>query len=78
MKMIKDLDDKAFKYYIYVEYYNAVLDLVQRLGSEKISNIIFNKELQISKEYLIQKNKKGVQTNYLRQLIFKDILDLLI
>ena len=27
-RMIKDLDDKAFKYHIYIEYYNVVLDLI--------------------------------------------------
>ena len=43
--MIKDLDDKAFKHYIYIEYYNIVLDLVKGLRSEKTVSIIFNKEL---------------------------------
>ncbi len=58
--MIKDLNDKAFKHYIYIEYYNAVLDLIQRLEPEKTSNITFNKKPQISKKHLVQKNKKKV------------------
>ncbi len=52
-RMIKDLNDKVFKYYIYIEYYNVVLDLMRGLRLEKTSNIIFSKELYISKEYLI-------------------------
>ncbi len=51
--MIKDLDDKTFKYHIYTEYYNVVLDLIQRLRLKKTSSITFNKKLRISKEYLI-------------------------
>ena len=51
--MIKDLNDKAFKHYIYIEYYNAVLDLIQRLEPEKTSNITFNKKPQISKKHLV-------------------------
>ncbi len=51
-RMIKDLNDKTFKHYIYIEHYNIVLDLIQGLKPEKTSNIIFNKELRISKEYL--------------------------
>ena len=51
--MTKDLDEKTFKYYIYIEYYNVALNLVRNLGPEKVSSIIFNKELRISKEYLI-------------------------
>ena len=51
--MIKDLGDKAFKHHIYIKHYNATLDLVKRLGPEKTSNIIFNKESKISKEQLI-------------------------
>ncbi len=42
--MIKDLNDKAFKYYIYTEHYNIVLDLVRGLRSEKTSSITFNKK----------------------------------
>ncbi len=51
--IVKDLNEKTFKYYIYVEYYNIVLDFVRSLKSEKALSIIFNKELQILKEYLI-------------------------
>ncbi len=51
--MIKDLNDKIFKHYIYIEYYNAALDFARILKLEKTSNIIFNKELWILKEYLI-------------------------
>jgi len=51
--MIKDLNDKIFKYYIYIEYYNIALDFVKGLRPEKTSNITFNKELWISKEHLI-------------------------
>ena len=43
--MIKDLNEKTFKYNIYIEYYNVVLDFIRRLKLEKTSNIIFNKEL---------------------------------
>jgi len=51
--MVKDLNEKTFKHYIYIKHYNVALDLIQSLRSEKTSNIIFNKELQILKEYLI-------------------------
>ncbi len=51
--MIKDLNDKMFKYYIYIEYYNIALNFVQGLRLEKILNITFNKEVYILKEYLI-------------------------
>ena len=51
--MIKDLDEKAFKYHIYVEHYNVVLDFVRILEPEKTSNIIFSKEPWISKEHLV-------------------------
>ncbi len=51
--MIKDLGDKTFKHYIYIEYYNAALDFIQILKPEKTSNIIFNKELRILKKHLI-------------------------
>ncbi len=43
--MIKYLNDKVFKHYIYIEYYNAALDYAKILGFEKTSNITFNKEL---------------------------------
>ena len=52
-RMIKDLNEKAFKYYIYIEYYNIVLNLIRSLRLEKILNITFNKEVYILKEYLI-------------------------
>ncbi len=51
--MIKDLDDKTFKHYIYIEYYNIALDFARSLEPERTLNIIFNKEPRISKEYLI-------------------------
>ncbi len=51
--MIKDLNDKIFKYYIYIEHYDAALDFVKSLKSKKILIIIFNKEFRILKEYLI-------------------------
>ncbi len=51
--MIKDLNDKIFKYYIYIEYYNVALNLTRSLRLKKVSSIIFNKKLRISKEYLI-------------------------
>jgi len=51
--MIKDLNNKVFKHHIYIEYYNMVLNFIRSLRSKKTSNITFNKELQISKEYLI-------------------------
>ncbi len=52
-RMIKDLNDKTFKYYIYIEHYDVILDFVKRLRSEKTSSIIFSKKPRISKEYLI-------------------------
>ena len=52
-KTIKDLNDKIFKYYIYVEYYNVSLDLVRSLRSEKTINITFSKEPRISREHLV-------------------------
>ena len=58
--MIKDLENKVFKYYIYMKYYNVALDLARNLRLEKTSSIIFNKELRILKEHLIQKDKKRV------------------
>ena len=63
--MIKDLNDKAFKHYIYAEHYNVILDFVQTLKPKKTISIIFNKEPRIVKKHLIQKDKKRVQTNYL-------------
>jgi len=59
-RMIKDLNDKTFKYHIYIEHYNIVLNFIRNLKYKKASNIIFNKEPYISKEYLIQKDKKKV------------------
>ncbi len=76
--MIKDLNDKVFKYYIYIEHYDVVLNFVQTLRLEKIVSMIFSKEPWIVKEYLIQKDKKRVRINYLQQLTFRNILDLLI
>ncbi len=43
--MIKDLNEKTFKHYIYTEYYNVALDFARSLKSEKTLNIIFNKKL---------------------------------
>jgi len=43
--MIKDLDDKAFKYHTYVKYYDIALNLIQNLKLEKVLNITFNKKL---------------------------------
>ena len=37
--MIKDLGDKAFKYHIYIEYYNAALNFAKILRFEKTLNI---------------------------------------
>ncbi len=51
--MIEDLDNKIFKHYIYIEYYDTTLDLIRSLRFEKISNIIFSKELKILKKQLI-------------------------
>ena len=51
--MIKDLDNKAFKYHIYTKYYNVTLDFAKGLRPEKTLNITFNKEPRISKEHLI-------------------------
>ena len=44
-RMIKDLNDKTFKHYTYIEYYDMVLDFIQSLRPEKTSSITFNKEL---------------------------------
>ena len=51
--MIKDLNNRTFKYYIYAKYYDAALDFIRRLKPEKTLNITFNKELRISKEHLV-------------------------
>ncbi len=59
-KMIKDLNEKTFKYHIYIEHYDVALDFIRSLRLKKVLNIIFNKELRILKEYLIQKDKKEV------------------
>ncbi len=42
--MIKDLNNKIFKHYIYIEHYNIVLDFIQSLKPEKTSSITFNKK----------------------------------
>ena len=76
--MIKDLGDKAFKYHIYVEHYDAALDLARGLGPEKTSSITFSKEPRISKEHLIQKDKKGIWATYIRRSILRDVLDPLV
>ena len=52
-RMIKDLSDKVFKYYIYIKHYDVALDLVRSLRPGKSSNMTFNKEPRISKEYLV-------------------------
>ncbi len=65
-RMIKDLNEKTFKYHIYIKYYDIVLNLIRRLKPEKTSSITFNKKLYILKKYLVQKDKRGVQSNYLR------------
>ncbi len=51
--MIKDLNNKTFKYHIYIEYYDIALDFVRSLRSKKTSSITFNKEPRISKEHLV-------------------------
>ncbi len=51
--MIKDLNDKTFKYYIYIEHYDIILDFVRSLRPEKTINITFNKKLKILKKYLV-------------------------
>ena len=51
-RIVKDLGDKTFKYYIYIEYFNVVLDLIRRIESKKTSNIIFNKEPRLLKDYI--------------------------
>src|SRR6266699_3268570 len=52
-KIVKNLNKKTFKHYIYTKHYNDVLDLVRNLKPEKASNITFNKKPRISKKYLI-------------------------
>ncbi len=51
--MIKDLDDKTFKHYIYIKYYDITLNFAKGLRFEKTLNIIFNKEPRISKKHFI-------------------------
>ncbi len=51
--MIKDLNNKAFKHHIYIEYYNIALDFAKSLRPEKTSNITFSKEPRISKKHLV-------------------------
>ncbi len=43
--MVKDLNEKIFKYYIYVKHYNVALNLVRSLKPEKTSSITFSKKL---------------------------------
>ena len=43
--MIKDLNEKVFKHYIYIKHYDIALNLIRNLRPEKVSNMIFNKEL---------------------------------
>ena len=58
--MIKDLNDKTFKYHTYIKHYDIALNFARGLKSEKTSNITFNKEPKISKKQLTQKDKKKV------------------
>ena len=51
--MIKDLDDKTFKHYIYIEHFDIVLNFARSLKPEKAASMTFSKELRISKKYLI-------------------------
>ena len=44
-RIIKDLNEKTFKHYIYIKHYDIALDFTQNLRPEKASNIIFNKKL---------------------------------
>ncbi len=43
--MIKDLNDKTFKHYIYIEYYDIALDFARGLKPEKTSSMMFNKKI---------------------------------
>ena len=43
--MIKDLNEKTFKYYTYIKYYNVALDFIRSLKLKKTLSIIFSKEL---------------------------------
>ncbi len=43
--MIKNLNNKTFKHYIYIEHYDIALNLIKILRLKKTSNIIFNKKL---------------------------------
>ncbi len=43
--MIKDLDEKTFKHYTYIKYYDIALDFTRNLKLKKTFNIIFSKEL---------------------------------
>ena len=51
--MIKDLGNKTFKHYIYIEHYNIALDFIRILKPKKTSSIIFNKEPWILKKHLV-------------------------
>ncbi len=52
----KDLKTKVFKHHLYTEHYIIVLEFVRFVGTDKTTNIIFSKELRITKRYLIIKN----------------------
>ncbi len=52
-RMVKDLKDKIFKHHIYIEYFNAALDFVRRIGLEKTSNITFNKKPRFLEDHMI-------------------------
>ncbi len=54
--MEKDLGIKVFKHHFYTEYYIVVLEFVRFIGTDKTTNITFNKESKIIKRYLIVKN----------------------
>ncbi len=40
--MIKDLNDKIFKYYIYIEHYNITLNFIKGSKPKKTSNRLEN------------------------------------
>jgi len=51
--MIKDLKNKAFKNYTYIEYYDTALDFAKDLEPEKTISMTFNREPRILKEHLV-------------------------
>jgi hypothetical protein len=56
--MIKDLENKAFKYHLYSEHWNTALNLARILKPEKTHNIIFNKEPRLQKrDHMMIKDK---------------------